>query len=40
MRIERTSVRRRLARTAQLLTAVGVVAASLYAVPAADATQR
>ena len=39
MRIERTSVRRRLARTAQLLTAVGVVAASLYAVPAADAKQ-
>jgi streptogrisin B len=39
VRIERTSVRRRLARTAQLLTAVGVVAASLYAVPAADAKQ-
>ena len=39
MRIERTSVRRRLARTAQLLTALGVVAASLYAVPAADAKQ-
>jgi streptogrisin B len=37
--IERTSVRRRLARTAQLLTAIGVVAASLYAVPAADAKQ-
>jgi streptogrisin B len=36
VRIERTSVLR---RTTQLLAAVGVVAASLYAVPAADAKQ-
>ncbi|TCM37279.1 S1 family peptidase [Kribbella sp. VKM Ac-2568] len=37
MRLERTSVRSRLRRTAQLLAAVSAIAASLYAVPAAGA---
>jgi streptogrisin B len=37
MRIERTSVRSRLRRTAQLLAAAGAIAACLYAVPAAGA---
>ena len=37
MRIERTSVRSRLRRTAQLLAAVSVIATCLYAVPAAGA---
>jgi streptogrisin B len=37
MRIERTSIRSRLRRTAQLLAAVGVIATCLYAVPAAGA---